>query len=259
MSKEALTVAVCVLSVLALGACDERAVDDAGERPPRAEFAGGVDTGAEEVHRTARRVVARPPARERRTGGRIVTVTRTTAVHARAGGRRIGRIGPRTAFGSRSTVAVVRRRPGWVGILWSALPNGEVGWIRDDRAVEHGHTAFRVLVDRSARRLRLVRAGRTVLATTVEVGRPGSETPLGTFAVTDKLDGHRFSASYGCCILALSGRQPNLPPGWRGGDRLAIHGTGGKSGSAGCVAVGAASLRRLMDTVPAGTLVTIRP
>ena len=257
MSKEALTVAVCLLSVLALGACGERASDEETERPARVEFAGGVDTGAQEVHRTARRVVARPPARERATGGGIVTVRRATAVHARPGGRRIGRIGPRTAFGSRSTVAVVGRKPGWVGILWSALPNGSVGWIRD-KALDHGRTPFRVIVDRSARRLRLVRRGRTVLAATVDVGRPGSETPLGTFAVTDKLDGRRFSASYGCCILALSGRQPNLPAGWRGGDRLAIHGTGGQRGSAGCVAVGAASLKRLMDAVPVGTLVTVR-
>ncbi len=246
---------VSVLSALALGACGERADDDVRERPARVEFAGGADTGADEVHRTARRVVARRPARERKGAG-VVALRRTTPVHAGPRGRRIGRVGPRTPFGSRTTLAVVRRNRGWLGVLWSALPNGKVGWIRD-HGVDHRRSAFRVVVSRSARRLTLVRNGRRVFATGIAVGRPGSETPLGTFAITDKLDGRRFSASYGCCILALSGRQPNLPAGWRGGDRLAIHGKGGKNSTAGCVAVDAAQLRRLMNAVPVGTLVTV--
>jgi hypothetical protein len=255
VSKEALMTVVCVLGAFALGACGERAADDVRERPARVEFAGGFDTGAQEVHRTARRVVARAPARER-GGGEVVALRRATTIRARPRGRRLGKIGPRTPFGSRMTLAVVRRKPGWLGVLTSALPNGTVGWIRDD-GLDHGRSAFRVVVSRSARRLTLVRNGRRVFSTTIGVGRPGSETPLGTFAVTDKLDGRRFSASYGCCILALSGRQPDLPPGWRGGDRLALHGKGGQSSTAGCVAVGAGPLRRLMEKVPLGTLVTV--
>jgi hypothetical protein len=81
--------------------------------------------------------------------------------------------------------------------------------------------------------------------------------------VTDKLPGARYPGAYGCCILALSGRQARLPAGWRGGDRLAIHGTDGRSaasvGSAGCVVVDAEPLQRLMRTVPLGTIVTVRP
>ena len=43
--------------------------------------------------------------------------------------------------------------------------------------------------------------------------------------------------AYGCCILALSGHQDNLPAGWPGGDRLAIHGGSGigSADSAGCL------------------------
>jgi lipoprotein-anchoring transpeptidase ErfK/SrfK len=95
----------------------------------------------------------------------------------------------------------------------------------------------------------------------VEVGRPGSETPLGRFAVTDKLSGAPYGGSYGCCILALSGRQPNLPAGWTGGDRLAIHGTPanavGRAASAGCLHATDADLRALMRSVPVGTPVVI--
>ena len=93
--------------------------------------------------------------------------------------------------------------------------------------------------------------------------RPGSETPTGRFAVTDKLSGPRFGPYYGCCILALNGKQPNLPAGWQGGNRLAIHGTNspgtiGAAASAGCLRAGDADLRLLMRRVPLGTPVFIR-
>ncbi|MDX6407104.1 MAG: hypothetical protein QOE13_175 [Gaiellaceae bacterium] len=98
----------------------------------------------------------------------------------------------------------------------------------------------------------------------VGVGRAGSPTPTGTFAVTDKLKGSAYSASYGCCILALSATQPNLPAGWNGGNRIAIHGTlsasdFGRAVSAGCPHASNADLRYLMRTVPLGTPVVIRP
>ena len=89
-------------------------------------------------------------------------------------------------------------------------------------------------------------------------------TPTGTFAVTDKLNGGAYSASYGCCILSLSATQPNLPVGWSGGNRVAIHGTlsssdFGRAVSAGCMHASDSNLRYLMRTVPLGTPVVIRP
>jgi len=98
----------------------------------------------------------------------------------------------------------------------------------------------------------------------VAIGRPGSPTPVGRFAVTDKLPGARFSSAYGCCILALSGHQTKLPVGWSGGDRLAIHATNdpqdiGERVSAGCVRGLDIDLRYLMHVVPLGTAVVIWP
>ena len=73
--------------------------------------------------------------------------------------------------------------------------------------------------------------------------------------------GVEFGSYYGCCILALSGRQPNLPQGWSGGDRLAIHGsptpTWGHAVSNGCLHAAEPDLRYLMKTVPLGTAVRI--
>ena len=95
----------------------------------------------------------------------------------------------------------------------------------------------------------------------VAVGAPASPTPVGRCYVTDKLRGADFGTYYGCCILALSGRQPHLPEGWSGGDRLAIHGsptpTWGHAVSNGCLHAAEPDLRYLMRTVALGTAVRI--
>jgi len=114
----------------------------------------------------------------------------------------------------------------------------------------------------SDRTLVLRRGDRRVRRLSVAVGASGSPTPTGRFAVTDKLSGSRFSPSYGCCILALSGHQTNTPAGWQGGDRLAIHGTNtpatiGTAASAGCLRAADLPLQALMRSVPLGTPVFV--
>src|SRR4029079_2923299 len=77
---------------------------------------------------------------------------------------------------------------------------------------------------------------RTSCGLRVGIGAPGTATPTGRFAINDKIAGSRYSSVYGCCILALSGHQTNLPRGWTGGDRLAIHGgPPAGPGSTGCL------------------------
>ena len=67
--------------------------------------------------------------------------------------------------------------------------------------------------------------------------------------------------AYGCCVLALSGHQERLAPGWHGGDRLAIHGGGGigESISSGCIHARESDLHWLLRRVPLGTQITIHP
>jgi len=97
----------------------------------------------------------------------------------------------------------------------------------------------------------------------VTIGSPSSPTPTGRFAVTDKLRGADFGSYYGCCILAISGRQTHLPPGWQGGDLLAIHGgpawSLGRQLSAGCLHAPESDLRWLIRRIPLGTPITIHP
>jgi lipoprotein-anchoring transpeptidase ErfK/SrfK len=117
-------------------------------------------------------------------------------------------------------------------------------------------------VDRSARRLTVRRGQRVLRRVRVAVGRPGTETPTGRFAVTDKLRTRRADSPYGCCALALSGHQPKLRPGWPGGDRLAIHATPnpetvGTAASLGCLRAETPDLRALLRIVPLGAPVFV--
>lgn len=182
---------------------------------------------------------------------------------AAPGGPAIAEIGDRTEFGSATALGVVERRPGWLGVVSPLLRNHRIGWIRAKR-VRLRRVPLSLRIDLSARMLVVRRDGRVVRRATVGIGRPTSPTPTGRFSVTDKLRGSRFGSYYGCCILALSGHQPRLPRGWRGGDRIAIHGTDapwsiGASASAGCLRTGDSDLRVLMRLVPLGTTVVIRP
>jgi lipoprotein-anchoring transpeptidase ErfK/SrfK len=95
----------------------------------------------------------------------------------------------------------------------------------------------------------------------VSVGSPGSPTPPGDYAVTDGLVGRGLGPWYGCCVLALSGHQQNLPPGWIGGDRIAIHGTNrtiGAANSSGCLRASDSDMVSLFARVPLGAPVFIR-
>ena len=59
----------------------------------------------------------------------------------------------------------------------------------------------------------------------VAIGRKDNPTPKGRFTVTDRLKVTSSGSPYGCCVLALTGHQTDLPPYWPGGDRLAVHAT----------------------------------
>src|SRR5918911_2508935 len=114
---------------------------------------------------------------------------RTVKLRRKPGGPTVARVGSTTEFGSRTVLSVARRRGKWLGVVSSDLPNGRLGWVREgDAAVRSAATGpVSISVDLSERSLEL-RKGRSVLRrVTVAVGRPGSSTPTGRFAVTDKL------------------------------------------------------------------------
>jgi len=221
---------------------------------------GAADSGALADFEPAV-AVAQPAAKPRPLGDPIAISHGDLAYSARPGAPAVGEIGATTEFGSQQALSVAARRGAWLGVVTSVLPNGRLAWIKRD-AVTLRRTRWSLRADLSEHTLTLLRNGRAVRRINVAVGRAGSETPTGRFAVTDKLAGTSYGPYYGCCILALSGHQPNTPPGWTGGNRIAIHGTDspstiGTAASAGCLRAADGDLQALVERVPVGTPVSI--
>jgi lipoprotein-anchoring transpeptidase ErfK/SrfK len=194
--------------------------------------------------------------------GSVVAQVRAGSVALRAapGSSRVLALAPRkTEFGSRTTFAVTGIRGRWAEVISPLLANDVRGFVRRSE-LKLSRVRVALDVDLSARRLRVWRGGVILRRVEVAVGAAGSPTPIGRFAVTDQLTGFN-AAAYGCCILALSGHQTNLPSGWTGGDRLAIHGGGGigSAVSSGCLHAGESDLRWLLRRVPLGTQVVVHP
>lgn len=193
----------------------------------------------------------------------VVRPRETISLRSGPGGAEALALGDRTQFGSSQRLGVVRRQGRWLGVTTPELPNGTLGWV-DGRSpkIRIERTRWSIHADVSSRTVVLRRAGKPVRRLSVAVGRPGSPTPTGRFAVTDKLSGGDYGPYYGCCILAISATQPNTPPGWTGGNRMAIHGTSdpgsiGAASSAGCLRAADGDLRALMGSVPVGAPVVI--
>jgi lipoprotein-anchoring transpeptidase ErfK/SrfK len=188
---------------------------------------------------------------------------RVIRMHAHRRGKLLFRVRPKTIYGRRLILSVTHRRGAWAAVTTFLLPNGRRAWVRiNRRAFVERSTRWRLSADLSARTLTVLHGADRVRTLRVAIGTRATPTPLGTFAITDKLKGRRFGTSYGCCILALSGHQPKVRTGPIDG-RLAIHGTDrpdlvGTRASQGCLRAGNADVRWLMRTVPVGTQLTIR-
>ena len=241
------------LLLLVLAGCGSAPAPERAEPASEPHFAVARDA-------PTRAKRAEPAPRGRWATARVV---RATALRAAPGGREMGRVKPRTEFGSPKVVSVLRERRGWLRVAVPERPNGAPAWIRAT-ATRPGAVGVSLRVDRSARRLTVWRRGEVLRRVRVAVGRPGTETPAGRFAVTDKLRTQRADSPYGCCALALSGHQPKLIPGWPGGDRLAIHATPqpetiGQAASLGCLRAATRDLQALLRIVPLGAPVFVSP
>lgn len=198
----------------------------------------------------------------RSTGHRSARIVRPLLLRERPGGRVLRAIGPRTQFGTPGVLAVVAQRPGWLGVLTHHVANSRIAWIPDSGA-RLTPVAYSLRADLSARTLVVRLHGRIVRRITVAIGLPQTSTPTGRFAITDVLTIREKGSPYGCCVLALSGTQPNIPQGWTGGNRLAIHGTSnertlGAPASRGCLRAAATDMRWLMAVVAVGSPVYVK-
>ncbi len=204
-----------------------------------------------------------PPSSVKGPSFPIATVSPGHRIELRssAGGKVIERVGDRTEFGSMRVFWIKRVRGAWFGVPSEDLPNGQLAWIRDDRTeLDVSQTHFWIDADVSRRLLELHYGHRVLDRFPVTVGSPTSPTPLGDYSLTDGLVGRGLGPWYGCCVLALSGHQPNLPSRWIGGNRMAIHGTPGSIGGAnsnGCLRASDPDMISLFARVPLGAPVFI--
>lgn len=230
---------------------------------PSAHPVATVPTVSTPLAGTAPSLVAPPaPAIPPGPGQLVARIRHATYLSARPAAPSVALILPRTEMGSPRVLPVVERRGSWLGVLAEERPNGHVGWVHLDTNVTLARVRSAVRVSLGRRTVTVRRLSRVVASVRVAVGAPATPTPTGRFAVTDRIVSTAPSI-YGCCILALSGHQPYLEPGWTGGNRIAIHSTLetsaiGSAVSHGCVRADEASMRTLLATVPLGTVVTIR-
>jgi hypothetical protein len=184
----------------------------------------------------------------------------TVVLRAEPNGKPLMRLGSRGPLGGPLVLGVVGVRGSWVEVTAEALPNGHFGWVKFGRDVAVHPVQWELRASLAKRQLEVFRGSKLVRAIPVGIGAPDSPTPTGHFAVAEKLSGP-FGPAFGCCILALTARQPRLPAGWNKSITyyVAIHaGTGqGAAVSAGCLHATEAEVRWLMRTVPLGTPVLI--
>jgi lipoprotein-anchoring transpeptidase ErfK/SrfK len=136
------------------------------------------------------------------------------------------------------------------------------GWI-PLRGLARSTTHVQVHVDLSEHRVTLSKYGHTLFGLPAATGAAISPTPPGDYFVTDRIP-FPSGGSLGTFAFGISGIQPKLPPGWSGGNQLAIHGTNdpssiGTSASAGCVRVSEQALDRLLPLLRLGTPVVVEP
>jgi lipoprotein-anchoring transpeptidase ErfK/SrfK len=195
-------------------------------------------------------------------------VVRPTVAYTRPNGRAVARFGLLNVNGVPTVFSAVgervdaRCRATWLHVELPLRPNGVTGWVRA-ADVQRMRVRTRIVVDLSARRLRLYRAGRLVLGTAVAVGSPATPTPTGRYYVNQRLVARDPNGPFGPAALGVSAFSPVLT-GWAQGGPIGIHGTNepwsiGRAVSNGCIRLPNAVLRRVFAAARAGTPVVIHP
>jgi hypothetical protein len=218
-----------------------------------------------EIHSPPARTFQAADAPAAPTSHLIVKVTSPRTIRSAPGrGRLLGVLPTRSRWiTSPLQVWVMEVSPsgrfGKIAIPWSAAHR--TGWF-DMEGLPRTRTNYGVVASLSRHTLSVYRSGRRLFSAPMATGAPRSTTPQGRYFVTDRSPWYP-SSSFGSYIFGLSGVQTNLPPGWGGGNLLAIHGTNdpgsiGRSASAGCLRVSRATLQRLERVLVLGAPVIIR-
>ncbi len=148
----------------------------------------------------------------------------------------------------------------WTRVLLARRPNGSSGWVRSD-VLRFRRNPMRIIIDQSERRTYVLRNGKVVLTVRDAVGKSATPTPLGRFAVAEKIPVP--SGVLGPMVLPTTGFSEVLNEYAGGNGRFALHGTNepgliGTRASHGCIRHTNTDITRLAALVSPGTPILIR-
>ncbi len=212
---------------------------------------------------------AEPDYRPTKRRSYAATILVGAAIYQRpANGRRTGLIQPWISSTGNPTVLLVLERSvdkngiAWLKVLLPKRPNGATGWLREDQTLVR-ENPIRVVISRSAHMLYVYKNNRVILKRGVAVGKPSTPTPLGSFAIYQKIR-EAYWSPLGPWALHLTAHS-NVLFEYKGGPgRVAIHGARGElwaeagtNVSNGCIRVPDPGIRKVVALVTVGTPVTI--
>jgi hypothetical protein len=222
---------------------------------------------------TAAPVAAHPPVAgptaELAWTAKVIYPTMARAA-PRANARRIIRVDTVAAWdGGPVALLVLGARSERSGRLWIKVqlpdrPNGRSGWIDADYA-KLSRTPWRLRLDLDARRVTTFRDGRRVRSWRVVIGKPGTPTPRGLFAIYERVRQPPGSV-LGPFALQLTAHSNTLKNFGGGPGRVAMHGRSGtllydplgSARSHGCIRMQNRIVRWLAARARPGTPVEIR-
>jgi len=135
----------------------------------------------------------------------------------------------------------------------------------EQRLLRLAETPWRLVIDRAARRASAYRAGRRVRSWRIVVGKPGTPTPRGLYAVYERVR-QPGGSELGPFVLHLTAHSDALQNFGGGPGRVALHGRSGpllydplgSASSHGCIRMQNPIIRWLAARARPGTPVEIR-
>jgi L,D-transpeptidase catalytic domain len=189
-------------------------------------------------------------------------------VHPNTGAARIARVHLHDADGFPEVYLVLNsyldaEGEEWVRVRIPGRPNGRTGWLLRELLGGLHRTRWRILVDRSERRMRVYYAGRLLRIFPVGVGKPSTPTPTGHFWVDERFKLSDPSNPYWPYALGTS--DYSTLPSWAGEGVVGIHGPFGEpqkipgDPSHGCIRMLSPDIAWLGPRVTLGTPVDVVP
>jgi hypothetical protein len=114
----------------------------------------------------------------------------------------------------------------WVEARIPGRPNGRTGWMLRELLSSFHRTRWRIVVDRSRRRMRVFYGGRLLRTFPVGVGKPSTPTPVGHFWIDERFKLSDPSSPYWPYALGTS--DYSTLPNWPGDGVVGIHGPYGE-------------------------------